>query len=154
MSTDIRLDVVDALQLKEAALILIDRINMNPVETNDRIIHGIFPGGSVSISNPTARSKQLCNELYGVTPQSGISFHVDKFAPYELSYGNILDGLIALVKATHKDAIAAVEDRPFLRRLNGQITLYNNGGLFDANVIPQWRSKFEFEHAFKEEFIR
>jgi hypothetical protein len=154
MSIDFHLDVVDKIPLKEAALILINRIDMKPFETTDRMIQGAFCGGSASVFYFSERSKYLCHELYGVTPQTGISFRVDKFAPYAVSYGNIFDGIIALVKVTHQDAIAAIEDRPFLRRLNGQITLYNNGGLFDANVVPQWRPKFDFEHAFKELFER
>jgi hypothetical protein len=154
MSISITLKVAEVLSLEEMTKILIDRINMERVQTADHIIHGAFEGGNVAILKASEMTQQLCDEMYGVKPQTVIDFGVDKFAPYAVSYGNIFDGIIALVKVTHQDAIASEEDRPFLRRLNGQITLYNNGGLFDANVVPQWRPKFDFEHAFKELFER
>lgn len=154
MSTNITLKVADEMSLKEVKLILIRKINMQPAEITDSRISGVFDGGDVGIYYPDQRSQQLCDEMYGVIPKTVINFGVDRRSTYSVSYGNILDGIIALVKTTHKDAIAAVEDRPFLRRLNGQITLYNNEGLFDASVVPQWRPRFDFEHAFKEKFER
>lgn len=154
MSIDIHLKFADDMALKDAALILIERMHMTVVEDTDRIIQGVFKGGNVGVRKADARDQDLCDGLYGVIPKTIASFNVDKFAPYAVSYGNILDGILALVKATKGNAIAAVEDRPFLRRLNGQVTLYNTGGLFDSNVVPQWRPKFDFECAFKEQFER
>jgi hypothetical protein len=154
MSTNITLKIAEVLSLEEMFLVLVESINIQRVESTDQNIHAMFDGGDVGIRKASDMTQQFCDEMYGVKAQTVIDFGVDRFTPYATSYGNILDGVIALVKATHKDAIAAIEDRPFLRRLNGKITLYNEGGLFDANVRPQWLPKFDFEHTLKQVFER
>lgn len=155
MSIDIHFEVMDELSLKVAASIFVNLIQAKiVVEDNNKIIQGIFNGGDFSIYHPTERGKQLCDELYGITPQTIIGFRVDKSHSAAVYYENILGSIIALVKATNGDAVACEEERVLLRRLNGKITLYNDSGLFDPDMKLNWRQKFDFDYAFKEKFER
>lgn len=154
MSIDIHLIVEDRIPVHELALVLTRCIGMTPSEKYEDQIQGRFDGGSVTISHISEMLQKLYHEMYGITPKTSVSFHVDKFAPYETSYGNSLLGINALLKAACKDAFAAVEDRPFLRRINGNVTLYNEGGLFSDDAPPHWRPVFDIEHEFKERFER
>ncbi len=154
MSIDIHLNVEDRIPMNELALVLTSCIGMMTIEKGESQIQGRFEGGSVTISRISEMLQKLYHEMYGITPETSVSFHVDKFAPYEKSYGNSLLGINALLKATRKDAFAAVEDRPFLRRINGNVTLYNEGGLFSDEAPPRWRPLFDIEHQFKERFER
>lgn len=154
MSISITLKIAEPISLEKLASMLDERIGLQITERSDEIIGGVFEGGDVSILKASPMTQRSCHEMYDVKAQTVVDFGVDKFSPYDVSYGNILKGVIALVKATQADAIAAVEGRPFLRRINGKVTLYNHGGLFAAEVRPQWRELFDFDHALQERFER
>jgi hypothetical protein len=154
MSTNIYFECVDNLDYSEITKLLTQQTVITEFNLWNGRLCSRFAGGDMSGGVASERGAKLCEELYGVLPVTTISFGVDKFAPYETSHGNIFDAIICLIKATKLDAVAAINDRPFLRRIDGKITLFNEGGIFDADVIPQWRPKFDFVHDYQEKFVR
>lgn len=154
MSISIILCLDEQIMREKLWFTLADCIRIGHTKGWPGMIRGSFRGGDVAIYHPDERPECLYDVMYAVKAKTLVSFGVDKFAPYTDSYGNILRGVVALVKATQADAIAAVEGRPFLRRIDGRVTLYNEGGLFDPHARLQWRPLFDFDHTLQERFER
>lgn len=152
MSIDVELNedisVEEAFEILDASVKWLTKMVEGP-----RTV-GTIEGASIAITRSTPRGQDLCDKLYGVRPIISVGFRPEKFVPYETSHGAAFDSVVALIKATHGDVVVAEGDSAFLRRVNGQITLFNEGGLFNPEVLPQWRSKFDFPHDFKERFDR
>lgn len=154
MSMSIDVNLKEAISAEEIYKILDGSVKWQSKKVEAIRMFGRIEGAGISITFPRGRRQELCDELYGVTPLVSIGFQPDKFAPYEVSHGGVFDSVVALVKATQGDVVVAEGDFAFLRRVNGQITLFNEGGLFDPEVSPQWRPKFDFPHDFKDRFER
>ncbi len=154
MSMSITVDLDEDISVEKAFEILNESVQWITKTVEGPRTVGTIEGASISIVPSRPRGRVLCDELFGISPLLSVSFQPNKFVPYETSHGPAFDSVVALIKATHGDVVVAEGDSAFLRRINGQITLFNEGGLFDSEVQPQWRPKFDFPHDFKDRFER
>jgi hypothetical protein len=152
MSIDVRINQ----EITPEALvdIISNAAQWEPLERNQKWTCGRVEGASVTIVRKSPRGRALCLEMYGIEPIMLIGFAPDKFKPYEISHGAVFDCVVALVKSTQGDLVAAEGDYPFLRRVEGRVTLYDDGEIFSPEVRPQWRQKFDLPHEYRETFER
>jgi hypothetical protein len=154
MSMSIHVELDEDISVEKAFEILSGSVKWITKTLEGPRTVGTIEGASVAITRSRPRGQELCDELYGIRPILSVGFRPNKFVPYEVSHSSAFDSVVALIKATRGDAVVTEGDSAFLRRIDGRVTLFNEGGLFDADVLPQWRPKFDFPHEFKERFER
>ncbi|RTL35448.1 MAG: hypothetical protein EKK53_24405 [Burkholderiales bacterium] len=156
MSLSLNVYLEDALNTEAVFAILSAAVPWSAVSRHDRraLIQGKIPGGCGSVLIADRQRQQLCLEMYGIRPHVYASFDPDKFLPYEEACVPVLDSIASLIKATHGNAVAAAGETPFLRRVDGTATLFNESGIFSADAGNRWRGKFDLPHDFKPRFER
>jgi hypothetical protein len=99
-------------------------------------------------------SREFCYRTFGIRPERAVSFDPSKEVDlYDQGQINMLNAVQALLLELPCDAAWLVEyDDCMLRRIDGDITLYNGSGVWSPGVEPDLLSRVIFPYQLEERF--